>query len=86
MMDTRDGDSRQGEVTAMKLRIRQLRTARRESQGELAEAINVSRQVISYWETGKRMPRADYLKRLADHFGVDVDVLFVRAEYKECGA
>ena len=55
--------------------IYRLRTARGLSQLELAEALEVSRQSISKWETGAAVPELDKLVRLSDVFGITLDEL-----------
>lgn len=45
------------------------------SQEELADKLNVSRQTISKWETGKAIPELDKLITLADLFNITVDEL-----------
>lgn len=45
------------------------------SQEQLAEKLNVSRQVITKWETEGGMPEISNLKALADLFNVSVDYL-----------
>lgn len=60
-------------------KILKLRTARNLSQGDLAEALEVSRQSVSKWETGQSVPDLDKIIKLADLFGVSVDEL-VREE------
>ena len=52
-----------------------LRTARNMSQLELAEALEVSRQSISKWETGAAVPELDKLVKLSDVFGITLDEL-----------
>ena len=54
------------------------------SQEELAEAMEVSRQTISKWETGEALPDIERCKRLADLFDVSMDEL-VNYESKETG-
>lgn len=56
-------------------RICALRTQKHLSQGDLAEALEVSRQSISKWETGGSVPELDKLMRLSDIFGVSLDEL-----------
>ena len=63
--------------------IYRLRTEHNLSQGDLAEALGVSRQSVSKWETGQSVPDLDKIIRLADLFGITVDEL-VREE--EAGA
>lgn len=45
------------------------------SQVELAEALDVSRQTVSKWETGTVLPSAENLLALSKLYGVPVDVL-----------
>lgn len=55
--------------------ISRLRAARGMSQGDLAEALDVSRQSISKWETGGAVPELDKLLKLSALFGVTLDQL-----------
>ncbi|MBE6971323.1 MAG: helix-turn-helix transcriptional regulator [Ruminococcaceae bacterium] len=55
--------------------ICRLRTAKGMSQLELAEALDVSRQSISKWETGAAVPELDKLVKLSQIFGVTLDEL-----------
>ncbi|HIV63949.1 MAG TPA: helix-turn-helix domain-containing protein [Firmicutes bacterium] len=50
------------------------------NQKELARKIDVDPSVVSLWLSGKRMPNADSLCRLADYFGVSVDFLLGRED------
>ncbi len=50
------------------------------NQEELARKIDVDPSVVSLWLSGKRMPNADSLCRLADYFGVSVDFLLGRED------
>ena len=45
------------------------------SQEQLAEKLNVSRQVVTKWESGIGMPEIGNLKALAELFSVSVDFL-----------
>lgn len=49
-----------------------LRNSRGLSQSEVAEALNVTRQTISSYETGRTEPDLETLKRLADLFNTDI--------------
>ena len=55
--------------------IYRLRTARNMSQGDLAEALEVSRQSVSKWETGAAIPDLDKLIRMSQLFEVTLDDL-----------
>lgn len=56
-------------------KIYQLRTAKNLSQGDLADALDVSRQSISKWETGASVPELDKLVKLSQLFDVSLDEL-----------
>lgn len=62
--------------------ITRLRTENGWSQGDLADALNVSRQSISKWGTDGSVPELDKLLKLSDLFGVTLDEL-VRGESGE---
>ena len=56
-------------------RIYTLRTAKNLSQEDLANALNVSRQSISKWETNSSVPELEKLIKLSEIFGVSLDEL-----------
>ncbi len=56
--------------------IRSLRHKRHVSQEDLAEAMGVTVQAISKWETGKANPDLMLLPKLAEYFEVTIDGLF----------
>lgn len=64
-------------------RIYKLRTEKELSQGDLAEALEVSRQSISKWETNGSVPELDKLVKLSEVFGVSLDALVTRKEDAE---
>lgn len=68
------------ERTQMEIRLIELRKARGMTQGQLAEAIQISRQSISEWERGSSKPTQDNLLRLSELYGVSVDYLMGREE------
>ena len=45
------------------------------SQEQLAEELNVSRQAISKWESGRAFPETEKLLAVSDYFGVSLDEL-----------
>lgn len=51
------------------------------SRIQLAEKLNVSVRLISYWEKGQRECDFDMLINIADLFSVSVDFLLGRKEY-----
>ena len=59
----------------VKNQIRAYRSGLGMSQEELAEAIYVTRQTVSNWETGKSYPDIQSLLRLSALFGISLDQL-----------
>ena len=55
--------------------IYRLRTEKNMSQLELAEALEVSRQSVSKWETGTAVPELDKLVKMAKLFEISLDEL-----------
>ena len=60
--------------------ISRLRAEHHLSQGDLAEALEVSRQSVSKWETDSSVPDLDKLVKLSQLFGVTLDELVTGAE------
>jgi len=56
-------------------RLRDLRNEKRVGQVELANAIQVSKGIISLWENGQREPKLSNLISLAGYFQVSIDYL-----------
>lgn len=63
--------------------IKKLREERGMTQDELAEKLNVTRQAVSNWETGKTQPDIETLTRLAEIFDVSVERIIYGSERKE---
>lgn len=59
--------------------LKKLRHEKRLSQLELAERMYVTRAAISRWESGSRLPDVVMISRLAEVFGVDVNILLMAA-------
>ena len=51
------------------------------TQAELSKALNIPQQTISRYVTGKREVTLEYLCKIADYFGEDIDVIIGRREY-----
>ena len=64
-------------------RIYKLRTEKEMSQGDLADALVVSRQSISKWETNGSVPELDKLIKLSEIFGVSLDELILDKKNQE---
>lgn len=64
-------------------RICKLRSEKNLSQGDLADALEVSRQSISKWETNGSVPELDKLVKLSEVFGITLDELVTGKEKEE---
>ncbi len=62
-------------MAAIMNQIRILRTQRGLTQEAVAEKIGVSRQAVAKWEKGETLPDIETCIRLADLFGVPLEVL-----------
>jgi transcriptional regulator with XRE-family HTH domain len=67
-------------------RIKALREEEGISQSDLAEKINITRQSMSKYETGKHSPDIGVIDSLADYFQCSVDYLFGRTSFKRSEA
>lgn len=56
--------------------IYELRTKRKESQEQVADAIGISRVAYTRYENGTRSPGGLIAMKLARHFGVTIEELF----------
>ncbi len=61
--------------------LKSLRLEKKLSQRKLAEAVGVTQQCVSEWERAKIEPTLGYLWRLADLFGISIDILCGREEW-----
>lgn len=55
--------------------IRVLRLSRGWTQEELAEKLHVTRQAVGHYESGRTVPDVETCRRLAEHFGVELEVV-----------
>ena len=62
-------------MTTFKDRLGALLAARSMTYGKLAQDINVSRQSVQTWGSGRSEPTQPNLYKLADYFGVSADWL-----------
>lgn len=60
--------------------IKKLRREKRLSQEQLAEMLNVSRQAVSKWESGKTYPDIENLILLKDIFNLTLDDLIINED------
>lgn len=70
-------------MNAVGERIRELRKARKMTQNEFAERINVTKSTVSAYENGTRLPSYDVLIRVARLFKVSTDHLLGYSEKTE---
>ena len=62
----------------MKNRLKVLRAERDWTQGDLADALEISRQSINAIETGKYDPSLPLAFKIADVFGMTIEQIFLR--------
>lgn len=55
--------------------LRELRTASKMSQIQLAKAIGVSQGTVYFWENNINEPSAAYLVKLSEFFSIDIETL-----------
>lgn len=55
--------------------LSQLRKKNGQSQRELANSIGVSNGAVAMWETDKRQPDLEMLKKIANYYNVSIDYL-----------
>ncbi len=60
--------------------IYRFRTQQNMSQGDLADALEVSRQSVSKWENNSAVPELDKLMKMAQIFGITLDELVTGEE------
>ena len=56
-------------------RITSLRKQKNISQGDLAKAVSVSREIVGRYERGEALPSVEVAKKIADTFEVSLDYL-----------
>lgn len=64
-------------------RVRELRKERDMTLKEMGERLGVGEMAVSNYETGRRQPSLETVKRIADIFGVTVDYLLERTDRPE---
>jgi len=60
-----------------------IRKQKKLNQLKIAMDLNISREVISYYENGKRNPDIEMLKTLSRYFNVSIDFLINGEEFKK---
>lgn len=67
----------------MQTKIQELRKARKVTQGELADAVNVTRQTIISLENGRYNASLILAHKIAQFFGVTIEDIFIFNEEDE---
>lgn len=67
-------------LAEIKDRLKYERLRKDLNQTELAKFLNVSKQTVSNWENGNRIPDTLTLSKLADFFNCSVDYILGRSE------
>ena len=52
------------------------------NQQKVAMDLNISREALSHYETGRREPSLDMLRKLSAYFNVSIDYLVNGEEFK----
>lgn len=63
------------------LGLRAIRKQKKLNQLKVAMDMNISREALSHYETGKRSPDIQMLRQLSDYFNVSIDYLVNGEEF-----
>lgn len=63
--------------------LRQIRKERKLNQQKVAIDLNITRECLSHYETGKREPSLAMLVRMSDYFNVSIDYLITGKEFEK---
>ena len=63
--------------------LREIRKKRGLSQQKVAMDLHITREALSYYETGKREPSFDLLNRMSAYFHVSIDYLINGKEFQK---
>ena len=66
-------------------RLKNLREAKKFTQAQLAESLEIGRGSVGNYENGERIPSGDVIVKFSDFFGVSCDFLLGRNEGNEDG-
>ncbi len=61
--------------------LREIRKKKRLSQLKVAMDLNISREALSYYETGKRNPDLNMLISMSRYFNVSIDYLITGKDF-----
>lgn len=63
--------------------LREIRKKKGYSQLKVAMDLNISREALSYYETGKRSPDINMLITMSRYFNVSIDYLITGEEFSK---
>ena len=63
--------------------LKNIRKQRNLNQQKVAMDLNISREALSHYETGRREPSLDMLKKLSEYFNVSIDYLINGEDFKQ---
>ena len=69
------------DYTAFAEKLKGLRQEKGVGQNKMAEDLGVSNASISYWETGKQIPSAEVIYKMAKYFNVSADYILGITEW-----
>lgn len=64
-------------------RLKTLRSEKKITQEELAKAISVTKGAVAMWETEKRTPDLEMIKKISDYFEVSLDWLVGNSDIQQ---
>lgn len=71
------------DILAVRLReLREKHTRPIRSMAVTSELMGLSKNALANYERGKRVPRADALRMIADYYGVSTDYILGRTDTK----
>lgn len=62
--------------------LREIRKKKKYSQLKVAMDLFITREALSYYETGKRSPNLEMLLKLSKYFNVSIDYLITGKEFQ----
>lgn len=68
--------------TVIGIRIKELRIENSLTQKELADFLNLTPKMISFYELGQRTPPSDIIIKLSEKFGVSTDYLLGKTNFR----
>ncbi|MCM1306005.1 MAG: helix-turn-helix domain-containing protein [Bacteroides sp.] len=63
--------------------LKAIRKAKNLTQQKVALDLNITREALSYYESGKREPSFQLLVQMSKYFGVSIDYLITGKEFKK---